>query len=122
PQARPVTSRYEVTGASATFGLQKEQTVGANGLVAVVLDDDWLSPEEAQGQRQQHRPSQVNNISLTDQPPEAAKARSPYDAERQCPIVKPSGLYACCDRDPIQAAGVTGRTRPSTRSLRQTPP
>src|SRR5437870_8011674 len=52
PQAPPVTPRHEVTRASATLGLQKEQTVGANGLIAVVLDDDWLSLEEAQGQRQ----------------------------------------------------------------------
>jgi hypothetical protein len=82
---------HEVAGAGHAGRLDEKLAVGANGLKAVMLDNERLSRHEAQNERRERRASGMDDVRLTNELPDLNEAWMANRKEWICAVVEIPG-------------------------------
>src|SRR5215467_2711007 len=69
----------------------EQQAVGANGLVAVVLDEERLAREARQEERSERGAGDMDDVGGANEAPELKQARAADDAKRERAVVVMAG-------------------------------
>ena len=80
-----------MTRTNCAIGLMNQDTVGADGLVAMMFDHVWCAREFCEKHGGERGTGDVDDVGGADEAPEFEEGRVANDGEWQCSIVEGGG-------------------------------